>query len=82
LEVRGEKTVDYSQILNDGQLRDIPEGYHPHLLAEYKDIYERDITTVQEFRIEKEQEYEKVSLGELYFTVNGRRLGQEVTRHD
>lgn len=78
LEVEGKETVDYNEILNDGQLRDIPEEYCPYLLAEYQDIYERKITTVQEFRIN----VKRVSLGELYFTVNGRRLGEEVTQHD
>lgn len=71
LEVGGKKVVDYNEILNDGELRDIPEKYCPHLLSEYQDIYERKITTVQEFRID----VKRVSLGELYFTINGRRLG-------
>ncbi len=82
LEVGGKKEVDYSKILNDGQLCDIQKGYPPHLLAEYQDIYERKITTVQEFRIEEQNDYKRVLLGDLYFTINGRRLGQEAIRHD
>jgi len=78
LEVGSKKAVDYNEILNDGELRDIPEKYCPHLLSEYQDIYERKITTVQEFRID----VKRVSLGELYFTVNGRRLGKEETPND
>jgi len=80
LEVGGIKEVDYSEILNDSQLLDIPLGYCPHLLAEYQDIYERKITTVQEFHIDEEDGNKRVSLGELYFTVNGRRLGEEVSQ--
>ena len=81
LRLKGE-TVDYNEILNDGQLRDIPKEYCPHLLAEYRDIYERKITTVQEFCIEEQNDYKRVILGDLYFTVNGRRLGEEVIKHD
>jgi hypothetical protein len=55
-------------------------GYSPRLEAEYQDIYERKLTTVQEFSFNKGKE--KAHLGELYFTVNGRRLGEEVTDHD
>ena len=47
----------------------------PRLEAEYQDIYERNITTVQEFRIDKRNE--RAFLGELYFTINGRRLVEE-----
>lgn len=82
LEVGGKKTVDYDEILNDGELRDIPEKCCPHLLAEYQDIYERKITTIQEFRIEEQNDYKRVLFGDLYFTINGRRLGQEIIRHD
>jgi len=82
LEVRGKKEVNYDEILNDGELRDIPEEYCPHLLAEYQDIYEREITTVQEFQIEEHNNYKNVLLGEIYFTINGRRLGEEVAQHD
>jgi len=45
----------------------------PRLEAEYQDIYERRITTVQEFRIDEQNR--RAFLGELYFTINGRRLG-------
>jgi len=80
LEVNGKKEVDYSEILNDGQIKKISEAYSPRLEAEYQDIHERKITTVQEFRIDAENE--RVSLGDLYFTINGRRLGREITEHD
>ena len=63
-----------------GQWFDEPDGYRPRLVAEYQDIYERPITTVQEFRIDKDNK--QAWLGELYFTVNGRRLGQEVAGRD
>jgi len=55
-------------------------GYSTRLEAEYQDIYERKLTTVQEFSFDKGKE--KAHLGELYFTINGRRLGEEVTDHD
>ncbi len=54
----------------------------PRLEAKYQDIYERKITTVQEFRIEEQNKNKRVFLGDLYFTVNGKRLGHEVTQHD
>ncbi len=47
----------------------------PRLEAEYQDIYERNITTVQEFHIEEQNGNRRAFLGELYFTINGRRLG-------
>jgi len=65
-----------------GQWYDIPKAYHLRLKAGYQDIYEKNITTVQEFRIEEENGNKKAFLGELYFTVNGKRLGEEATRHD
>jgi hypothetical protein len=80
VEVEGKKEVDYSQILNDGQLHDISDAYQPRVEAEYLDIYERKVTTVQKFRIDEQNE--RALLGVLYFTVNGRRLGEEITRHD
>ncbi len=80
VEVGGKKEVDYTEILNDGQLHHISDAYQPRVEAEYLDIYERKVTTVQEFRIDEQNE--KAFLGELYFTVNGRRLGEEITRHD
>jgi len=58
----------------------MPAGYSPQLEAEYQDIYERKLTTVQEFSFDRGEE--KAHLGELYFTVNGRRLGQEVRQND
>ena len=54
----------------------------PRLVAEYQDIYERNITTVQEFRIEEQDNNKRAFLGDLYFTVNGKRLGEELTEHD
>lgn len=63
-----------------GQWFDQPEVYCPRLEAEYQDIYERSITTVQEFCFDAQKK--TASLGDLYFTVNGRRLGEEIIRHD
>ncbi len=80
LEVGGKKEVDYSEILNDGQLRDISDAYQPRVEAEYLDIYERKVTTVQEFRIDEQNK--KPFLGELYFMVNGRLLGEETAQRD
>ncbi len=54
----------------------------PRLEAEYRDIYERNITTVQEFRIDEQKGNKRAFLGELYFTINGRRIGKEVAQHD
>jgi hypothetical protein len=62
--------------------KDKPERYQPRLEAEYQDIYERKVTTVQEFRIEEENENKRAFLGDLYFTVNGKRLGEEKASHD
>ena len=80
VKVGGKKEVDYSEILDDGQLHDISDAYQPRLEAEYRDTYERNISTVQKIRIDKQNG--EFSLGELYFTVNGRRLGEEVIKHD
>ncbi len=77
VEVGGKKEVDYSEILDDGQLHNISDAYQPRVEAEYLDIYERKVTTVQKFRIDEQNK--KAFLGELYFTVNGRRLGEETT---
>ena len=77
LEVGGKKEVDYSKILNDGQLTAISDAYQPRLEAEYQDIYEREVTTVQKFRIEEQNGNKRAFLGDLYFTVNGKRLGEE-----
>jgi hypothetical protein len=49
--------------------------YQPRFEAEYQDIYERKITAVQEFRIDEQNK--RPSLGDLYFTINGRRLRKE-----
>jgi hypothetical protein len=80
VEVEGRKEVRYSEILNDGQLHDISDAYQPRVEAEYLDIYERKVTTVQKFRIDEQNQ--RAFLGELYFTINGRRLGEEATHHD
>ena len=79
LGIQEEKMVDYHK-MGGGQLCDIPEAYHPQLEAEYQDIYERKITTVQQFRIDEQNENKRAFLGELYFTINGRRLGKETTQ--
>jgi hypothetical protein len=80
LAVGEKREVDYSDILDYGQSHDIQDVYRPRVEAEYLDIYERKITTVQEFRVDEQNE--KVFLAELYFTINGRRLGEEVINHD
>jgi hypothetical protein len=77
LEVGAHVRIDFNY---KGEWFDKPAAYCPRLETEYQDIYERKITTVQEFRIDKQNE--KACLGELYFTINGRRLGTEVIQHD
>ncbi len=74
--------VDYGKRLNDSQAISVPDTYIPRLEAEYKDIYERKITTVREFYIGEENNMKRVSLGDLYFVINGRRLGKEVNDND
>ena len=64
------------------QWLDEREQYQPRVEAEYNDIYERKITTVQEFRIEEQNGNKRAFLGDLYFTVNGKRLGEEVSQND
>ncbi len=80
LESGGRKETDFGGW--DEQRFEKPERYQPRLEAEYQDIYERKITTVQKFRIEEQNNIKKAFLAELYFTVNGRRLGEEITQHD
>jgi hypothetical protein len=83
VEVGGKKEVDYSEILDDGQLHNISDAYQPYrprVEVEYLDIYERKVTTVQEFCIDEQNR--KPFLGELYFKINDRRLGEEVIHHD
>jgi len=58
--------------------KDKLEQYQPRLEAEYQDIYERKITTVQEFHINEEAKM--AFFKDLYFTVNGKRLGKEITQ--
>jgi hypothetical protein len=77
LEIGGRHKIEFKEEWK-GQWFDQPESYKPRLEAEYRDIYERNITTAQEFRIDKQNK--KVFLGDLYFTVNGKRLGEEATR--
>ncbi len=80
LQVGGIKIVDYREKQSDRQLCDISDKYCPRLVAEYRDIYERKITTVQEFVLDKENN--RSFIGELYFTINGRRLGKEIKNND
>ena len=77
LEVGAHIEIDFNYT---GKWFDKPEVYCPRLETEYQDIYERKITTIQEFRIDKQNR--KAFLGELYFEINGRRLGTEVIQHD
>jgi hypothetical protein len=77
LKVDEEKEVTFDL---DWKEVDMPNKYSPRLKAEYQDIYERRLTTVQEFSFDTGEE--KAHLGELYFTVDGRRLGEEATHHD
>jgi hypothetical protein len=70
LKVDGEKEVTFDL---EWKAVDMPDGYSPRLEAEYQDIYERPTTTVQEFRFDAENR--TAVLGDLYFTVDGRRLG-------
>ncbi len=79
LEIGGRKEINYIGKWG-GQLHDIPQGYYPRLEAEYQDIYERKVTTVQKFRIEEENGNKRAFLGDLYFTVNGERLGEELPK--
>ena len=74
-----QKEIEGSETWRGGQFEK-PEAYRPRLIAKYHDIYEREITTIQEFRIDEQAK--KADRGELYFTVNGRRLGEEVAQYD
>ena len=76
------KVVEEKEVIFDLNWKEVemPHGYSPQLEAEYQDIYERKLTTVQEFSFDKGKG--KAHLGELYFTVNDRRLGEEVNHHD
>jgi len=77
LEIGGQHKIEFKEEWK-GQWFDQPESYKPRLEAEYRDIYERNITTAQEFHIDEQNK--KVFLGDLYFTVSGKRLGEEATR--
>ena len=81
LEIGGRKEIIFMHEWGE-QLYPQPKAYLPRLEAEYQDIHERRITTVQEFRIEEQDNNKKAFIGELYFTVNGRRLGREIDQHD
>jgi len=82
VEVGGKKEVDYTEILNDGQLRDISDAHEPRVEAEYLDIYRRKVTTVQKFRIEEQDNNKRAFMGEIHFAINGRRLGEETPPYD
>lgn len=79
LKIEGQKEIKIGKTWA-GESLDQSNARSPRLEAEYLDIYERKITTVQEFRIDEQNK--KAFLGELYFTINGRRLEKEVTHHD
>ena len=66
-------------LLGAAALGDIGSHFPPGE-AEYEDIYERKIAAIQEFHIDEQNK--KAFLGELYFAVNGKRLGEEVIRND
>jgi hypothetical protein len=81
LESGGQVKISFDH--QEPQRLDKPEGYRPRLEAKYQDVYERRITTVREFHIIEEQDNTKRAfLGDLYFTVNGKRLGRETTPGD
>lgn len=80
LAVGDKKEVDYHDTRGDKQIIAISDAYQPRLEAEYQDIYERNITTIQEFRIEEHDGHKRAFIGDIYFTVNGRRLGEEVMK--
>jgi hypothetical protein len=79
IEVGSQIEVDYYKLLKNSPaletMEETPKGYQPRLEAEYSDIYGRRIGTVQEIRYDENTK--KAFLGELYFTVNGQRLGKE-----
>ncbi len=79
LGVAAKESISFRWEQFGGQLVDQTK---PRLEAKYRDIYERDITTVQEFRIEEQDGEKRAFIGELYFKINGRRLAAEVTHHD
>jgi len=56
------------------------DAFHTQLEAEYYDIYGREIITVQELNIVKGDK--RAFFGDLYFTINGKRLGEEATPND
>jgi len=73
--------IDFSSLAIH-EVININESYQPRLEAEYQDIHERKITTIQKFHIEEQNNSKKAFWGDLYFTINGRRLGQEVGKDD
>jgi len=87
LEVGGKKEVDFDKVFgrywrDDKGWQQISDEYQPRLEAQYQDIYQRPVTTVQKVRIEEHDNEKRAFLGELYFTVNGRRLGGETAKDD
>jgi len=81
LEIGGHKKIIISDTWKY-QTIDLSKALKPQFIAEYNDIYERIITTVQEFHIESENGRKRAFLGELYFTINGKRLGKEIIKND
>jgi hypothetical protein len=59
---------------------DNPSACPPRMQAEYEDIYERKIITIQELRVDEKNK--RAFLGDLYFMINGRRIGKKVGDHD
>ena len=77
--IEGHKEVSFKEEWV-GICQNQPEVFHPQLEAKYYDIYGRKITTVQELDIVKGDK--KAFLGTLYFTINGKRLREEVNQND
>ena len=55
--------------------QNIIKNHKLQLKAEYRDIYERDITTTQNIQIQVDKH--DVTVGGLFFTINGVRLDEE-----
>jgi len=77
LKIDGEKEITFDL---QWEAVEMPHGYSPRLVAEYQDIYKRKLTTVQEFSFDRG--HEKAYIGDLYFRVNGERLGEEKIHND
>ena len=74
--VNEQKETDFHKSLSR-ELLDINNMHHPRLEAVYQDIYERKINTIQEFRIEEEDGRKMAFIGELYFKIDDKRLGED-----